>query len=49
VEEDLIQKTMQAEPITIKELLLAPAKNVPAIAGSKQFIEGEFRLLDDGH
>ncbi len=46
IEEELIQQTMNAEPITITELLLQPASQIPAIEGEKQFIEGELRYLD---
>ncbi len=45
IEEELIQQTMNAEPITIKELLLAPPNETPAIEGTQQFIEGQLRYL----
>jgi hypothetical protein len=47
VEEELIQKTMRAEPITIKELQLAPVRQMPVIEGSQKFIEGELSYLTD--
>ncbi len=45
VEEELIQKTMNAEKITVKELLIEPKGEPLEIAGQKQFIEGELRYL----
>jgi hypothetical protein len=47
IEEELIQKTMNAEKITIQELHLEPARQLPAIEGQQQFIEGELRYLTD--
>jgi len=47
VEEDLIQKTMNAEVITIQELRLEPVSQLPAIQGQQQFIEGELHYLTD--
>ena len=45
IEEELIQQTMNAEPITIKELLLEPAGQVPQLEDGTQFIEGNLRYL----
>jgi hypothetical protein len=46
IEEDLIQKTMNAEPITVTELLLTPVSRLPVIEGSQRFIEGELRYVE---
>jgi hypothetical protein len=46
VEEELIQQTMNAEEITIKELVLSPASNIPTIQGETIFIEGELKYLE---
>jgi len=43
VEEELITKVMNNEPITIKELLLEPPKQPLALERGKHFIEGELR------
>jgi hypothetical protein len=45
VEEELIHKTMNGEPITIKELLLQPAEQPLALENGKHFIEGELKYL----
>lgn len=46
VEEELIRQTMNAEQITIKELLLEPKGQPLEIEGQKHFIEAEMRYLD---
>jgi len=43
VEEELINQTMLAQPITIKKLLIAPTNETPAIEGAQKFIEGVLR------
>jgi|SRR5579884_2191408 len=47
IEEELIQQTMNAEEITLTELRLEPARQLPAVQGQQQFIEGELRYLTD--
>lgn len=45
VEEELIHQTMNAEEITITELLMGSAVQLPAIEGEKHFIEGKLQYL----
>ncbi len=45
VEEDLIIKTMNAEPITIKELLLQSSEQPLELESGKHFIEGQLKYL----
>ncbi len=46
VEEELIRQTMNAEKITISELLLEPKGQPLVIEGSQRFIEGELRYVE---
>ncbi len=47
VEEELIRQTMNAEQITIKELLLEPKGQPLEIEGQKHFIDAELRYLNN--
>jgi hypothetical protein len=46
IEEELIRKTMNAEQITITDLLLEPKGQPLEIEGQKRFIEAELRYID---
>jgi hypothetical protein len=46
VEEELIRQTMQAEKISITDLLLEPTAQPISIEGSKHFIEGQLKYLE---
>jgi hypothetical protein len=45
VEEEIIQDVMNAKPITITELVLEPARQVPALESRQRFIEGTLKHL----